>query len=184
MKPVLLLLFCTFVFVLPVTNTLNAQTDTSNKIQVDTTTVANTAASAPDDEFNLFLLTFGAAFLCAIIIASFIGALGALIIIGFVFAMTSAGIVSTSFIVGFYKKSFAAGFKTLLIIAGMITGIFLGAGGLWIIVHLFKVNLSLSNTLWVGAAGGCVGGILMGLVIFKVVQLLIGYLKNKLKLSV
>jgi len=66
----------------------------------------------------------------------------------------------------------------------MITGIFLGAGGLWIIVHLFKVNLSLSNTLWVGAAGGCVGGILMGLVIFKVVQLLIGYLKNKLKLSV
>ena len=105
MKPVLLLLFCTFVFVLPVTNTLNAQTDTTNKIQVDTTTVANAAASAPDDEFNLFLLTFGAAFLCAIIIASFIGALGALIIIGFVFAMTSAGIISTSFIVGFYKKS-------------------------------------------------------------------------------
>ena len=72
MKPVLLLLFCTFVFILPATNTLNAQTDSINKILADTTTVSNAHASAPDDEFNLFLLIFGAAFLCAIIIASFI----------------------------------------------------------------------------------------------------------------
>lgn len=184
MKAVLLLLLCIFFFVFPVANILNAQTDSVNKIQVDTTTVVNANATAPDDEFNLFLLTFGIAFICAIIIASCIGALAAIIIIGFLFAMISAGIISTSFIVGFYKRSLAAGFKTLLLILGMITGIFLGAGGLWIIAHSFKFDLSLSNALWIGAAGGCVGGFLMGLVIFKVVQLLIAYLKSKFKLSV
>lgn len=186
MKNFLIRLFCVLQLSLFNCHTINAQTDSTNSVTVDTTGVnlPPGVSNPEDDEFNLFLLSWGIAFVCAVIIASLIGAMAAMVILIFIFLLISAGIISASFLVGFYKRSVTAGFRTFIVILSVITGIFLGAGGLWFCTKFFDLNLSASNALWIGAAGGCIGGILMGLIIFKALQLILTYFKNKLKLPV
>ena len=163
---------------------LLAQNDSIKPVQTDTTSIKNYEANEPDDEFNLFLLTFAFAFFTAISIAAFIGVITAIAVILFIFLMISAGILSSSFLVGLYKKSFAAGFKTLMIITGALTGIILGTVGLWLSVKIFDLNLSLQNALWIGAADGCIGGLIMGFLIFRTLQVILAYAKKKFKLPV
>lgn len=186
MKNFLIRLFCVLVLSQFNTHTLKAQTDSTNSVTADTTGInlPPGVSNPEDDEFNLFLLSWGIAFVCAIIIASLIGAMAAMVILIFIFLLISTGIISASFLVGFYKKSVTAGFRTFIVILSAITGVFLGAGGLWVCTEFFHLNISESNALWIGATGGCIGGILMGLIIFKALQLTLTYLKNKLKLPV
>lgn len=183
MKKILLLLFfCLCFFSIPYN--LPAQNDTAKQVQADTTKIQIQEANEPDNEFNLFLITFAIAFFTAISIAAFIGTISAIAIILIIFLLISAGILSSSFLIGLYKKSFASGFKALLLITGSLTGILLGIAGLWIGIKIFELNLSLQNALWIGAAGGCIGGMLMGYLIFRALQLILLYAKKKFKLPV
>lgn len=187
MKNLLIRLFCVLLLSLFNTHVLNAQTDLTNSITVDTSGASidySGLNNTEEDEFNLFLLTFGIAFVSAIIIASLIGAMAAILILIFVFLLTSTGVISASFLVGFYKRSVTAGFRTFIVILSTITGVFLGAGGLWFCTKFFHLNIPVPNALWIGAAGGFIGGILMGLIIFKALQLILDYFKNKLRLPV
>ncbi len=184
MKFLILSVLSVLLAISPVCNTTCAQTDTT--IQKDSSSIVheNNAETQPDDEFNLFLLTFGIAFLSAIIVASFFGALAAITVIGFSFLLIITGITSASILMGIYKRSFASGFKTFMIILGILAGTFLGAGCLLLITKFFHLQLSAGNALWIGAAGGCIGGILIGLIIFKTIQLIVTYFKNKLKQTI
>jgi hypothetical protein len=169
----------------PLFNILNAQTDTTiQKGSSITANENNSGNTQPDDEFNVFLITFAIAFFSAILVASFFGAIAAIAVIGFIFLLITAGITSASILMGIYKRSFASGFKTFIIILGMLAGTFLGAGCLWLIIKFFHLQLSVGNALWIGATGGCIGGILIGLIIFKTIQLIVTYFKNKLKQTV
>lgn len=186
MKNFLIRLFCVLLLSMFNTHTLNAQGDSTQSITVDTARVnlPPGVSSPDDDEFNLFLLTLAIAFIAGLIIASLIGALAAMVILIFIFLLIGTGIISASFLIGFYKRSVTAGFRTFIVILSAVTGIFLGTGGLWFCTKFFDLNIAASNALWIGAAGGCIGGILMGLIIFKALQLILTYFKNKLKLPV
>ncbi len=186
MKFIILSTLSLMLAISPAFNSINAQTDTTT-IQKDSSAIANNDTSnkeAEDDGMNLFLITFAIAFFSAILVASFFGAIAAIVVIGFIFLLITAGITSASVLMGIYKRSFATGFKTFIIILGILAGTFLGAGCLWFITKFFHLQLSESNALWIGAAGGCIGGILTGLIIFKALQLIITYFKNKLKQAI
>ncbi len=181
----LLLFALVFTLLFSSGNTVNAQVDSlhlktqdSLKAQTD---IQNNAGE--DDDFNVFLLFVGTAFVCtmigAAIVGSFAAALAILLITGFI----SAGIISVSVITGIYKKSIAAGYKALIIIVCMIAGTAIGSAGLFIVTKLAGFHVAGRTALLTGAASGLAGGVLMGLIIYKMCNASISYIKSKFQIG-
>ncbi len=121
------------------------------------------------------LFAFGFMFIC-------IGAGIVLTIIGLLilFGLIGAGILSASVLIGLYNKSFEKGFKTFIVSAITLGGLFIGATGLWLlnkIVHWFTTQAALT----IGSVGGLLTGLLLGLLMFYVLQKLTAFWKDKLK---
>jgi len=152
--------------------------DTAKNLAAAPLRPANTIPE-PDDEFNLFLLTFAIAFCSAIIGATIVGAFAAAIVFLFLFAMASAGILSTSILIGIYRRSIAAGFRAFLIILCGIGGILIGTPGFWLVNRIFDLPLTNLTSAVIGAAGGLIGGIILGIIIFKPIRLLSTFLYQK-----
>ncbi|HWK04350.1 MAG TPA: hypothetical protein VNS58_11995 [Puia sp.] len=134
----------------------------------------------PDDEFNMFLLVLAITFFSVVIGAVIVGSFAAVLLLFFLFGLVSAGILTASLIVGLYTRSFSAGFKTLLVIVCSLGGIAAGSIALLLVNRIFRLHLSHTAAIGSGAAGGLVGGILLGLSISFIVRLLTDYFRKKL----
>ena len=152
------------------------KTDTVSKSAAD-----NTVVHTPDDdEFNLFLFAYLIAFCSVVVGAVIVGSVAMIMILLALFALVSAGIVSAGVLVGIYKRSVAAGFKALLVIICSLGGIVAGAGGLWLIDRFFPIHLGGRTAVLLGAAGGLIGGILMGIILFRIIRSFLEYFRQKL----
>ena len=140
-------------------------------------------ANAEDDEFNIFLLTIETVFVCGMIGAAIVGAMGAALVLFFLFSFMAIGVLSTSVAIGLYKRSFATGFKSFLIFLFGIGSSVVGAVGLIIARGLFHFHLSGAITLLIGFTAGMSGGIIMGFATYKVLQSILKYLMNKWNLK-
>lgn len=160
--------YCLTFFFLSTTFSVFAQTDKT---------------PASDDEFNIFLFALATVFACLLIGAAIVGAFVAALFFLSLFALISFGVVSASIAVGLYKRSVATGFKTLLLI---VFGT--GCAGLGIILAfffhtIFAIPISSQTTLFLGFAGGALGGIMMGLVSYTIVQTLLKNVVHRLRFT-
>lgn len=148
----------------------------------DTASAAATVATSAteDDEFNIFLLALGTAFVCIVLGATLAGSMLATLFLLGVFLLVSAGVLSVGVLVGFYRRSIAAGFRTALMIVCIGGGIACGAVAFWLINRIFAIHLQPPTALLIGAFSGLVGGLLLGLVLFTIVRLFFNYCRKKL----
>ncbi|HUC82694.1 MAG TPA: hypothetical protein VMR70_17430 [Flavisolibacter sp.] len=137
----------------------------------------------PDDGFNIFLLLLMSIFGCAMIGAAIIGAIAASLIVFALFGLASLGVLSAVFAVGIYNKSVSAGFKTFLAIVFGITGGILAIAGAFIANRLLGLSVSESTLISLAGAGGAIGGVLLALATFKVVQTALRMLAKRFHLS-
>ncbi|HVX50168.1 MAG TPA: hypothetical protein VHB48_08415 [Chitinophagaceae bacterium] len=161
-------------------NGLPAQT--IGPVVPDTTahaTINDDNSSGSDDEFNLFLFVFAAAFFGAILGAAIAGAGLAFIAILFAVMFVSVGIVSASVFVGLLSKSVKAGFRTLVVLICALCCSAIGSGGVYIVKKIFHMSITEAKSLIVGGTGGLIGGVLLGLIISKVMLYLLQYFKQK-----
>jgi len=156
--------------------------DTAGHHATDTTLVQKPgdAIPEPDDEFNIFLMFIGTAFICAMIGAAIIGAFAAALVLLMIAVFIGAGIISSAVLVGLYKKSISAGFTTLLIIICVLGGAVLGSGALLLAKDIFNFSITPVNALLTGAVGGGIGGLLMAFIIRKMIKAIFTIFKNKL----
>jgi len=162
-----------------------AQTDTLHHIEKDSTNATTGEAYTipePDEDFNIFLFVIATVFISVMIGAAITGAFAATLFLLLIFLFVSAGILSTSVIIGIYKKSLQSGFKSFLVIICSIAGMFLGSGAAFLVNKLFELSFSNTTSIISGAAGGLAGGILMGVAIFKILQIMAAAFKRKLNL--
>lgn len=129
--------------------------------------------SAEDGEFNVFLLTFAAFFICLMIGAAIVGAVAATLFLLLLFALIGFGMVSSSIAVGLYKRSASAAFKTFLLLVFGAGCAVPGTGLSLIAHHLYPLHLSLKTALPAGFVAGAFGGIIMALSLFTVVQTIV-----------
>jgi len=139
--------------------------------------------SGEDDDFNAGLLVVGTCFVCAMIGAAIVGSFAAAFVILAVILFISAGVISTSLFVALYKKSVAAGFKTLITIICIIGGVAIGSTGLFLIKKIFHLHISGQTAFFTGAAGGFLGGLLIGWLVFKIFVIALNYFKKKLQIG-
>jgi hypothetical protein len=142
---------------------------------------ANTSAAAnQDDGFSAFLLIYAIIFM-AVLIGAIL--LGFVFLIGFLlvlFAMVSAGVLSTGILVGMQRRSVAAGFRTILMIVCCLGGVFVGSVGLWLIIRVFHLHWRGIKAAIIGGAGGGIGGLLLGLVVFYIIDVFLRYCRRRL----
>jgi hypothetical protein len=144
---------------------------------------SSTAASAnrqDDEEFNVFLLALGTAFVCIVLGAALAGSMLATLFLLIVFLLVSAGVLSVGILVGYYRRSVAAGFRTMLMIACIGGGVCCGAIAFWLINRIFDIHLQPLTALLTGAFSGLVGGLLLGLVLFIIIRHFLDYCRKKL----
>lgn len=130
-------------------------------------------ASQRDDDFTAFLLLFATFFACMAIGAAVIGAMAAALFCLLLFALIGFGLLSTSVAVGLYKRSVPAGFKTLLCIVFGSGCAVCGTGLALFVHHFLPLRFSLQSALITGFVAGALGGSIMGLSAFTVVQSLL-----------
>ena len=152
--------------------------------QKDTGATASSTLTSPtrpdDDEFNVFLLALGTAFVCIVLGATLAGSMLATLFLLGVFLLVSAGVLSVAILVGFYRRSMAAGFRTMLMIVCIGGGVCCGAVAFWLINRVFDIHLQPLTALLLGAFSGLVGGLLLGLVLFTIIRLFLNYCRKKL----
>ena len=144
--------------------------------QTDTTTAALTYK---DEEFNIFLFSLLALFICGLFGAAFVGALAAALVFGFLFLLVTLGIISTATIVAIYKRSYTAGFMAfLLLISGIGCGI-VGCIAFILIGSFFQLPVSRTTFAVIGLLSGISGGLLMAKLSAKILKhVLTNFLKN------
>lgn len=177
-----LLLFALFTALMFFCHTAaTAQKDTARLKSQTVNQAAGNNVDAQDDDFSAILLVMGSVFVCAmfgaVVVGAFLAAAAALAAMLFV----SAGILSVAVLNGFYKRSVTAGFKTFIIIVCTVGGTAIGATGLFIITKFFELHLSGQTAFLTGGAGGLVGGLIMGRVVYKILLLTVTYVKRKLQ---
>ncbi len=160
-----------------------AQKDTTQLKSQSVNQAAVNNVDTQDDDFSAFLMIVGSVFVCAmfgaVVVGAFLAAAAALAAVLFV----SAGIVSVSVLNGFYKRSVTAGLKTFIITVCTVGGTAIGATGLFIITKFFELHLSGQTAFLTGGAGGLVGGLIMGRVVYKILLLTVAYIKRKLQVA-
>jgi hypothetical protein len=134
----------------------------------------------PDDEFDIFLLAVGIAFVCIVIGATLVGSLVATLAMLALFGLVTAGVLSAGVLLGLYRKSISAGFKTVIGITGCLSGILIGEIAFFLINRIFHLHLSGVAVLLIGGFSGLVGGLLLGLVLFLLIRLFLNYCRAKL----
>jgi hypothetical protein len=142
--------------------------------------VSASAARQDDEEFNVFLLALGTAFVCVVLGATLAGSMLAILFLLSVFLLVSAGVLSVGILVGFYRRSVAAGFRTVLMIACIGGGVFCGGIAFWLINRIFDIHLRPLTAVLTGAFSGLVGGLLLGLVLFTIIRVFLNYCRKKL----
>lgn len=142
-----------------------------------------TSAQQPDDEFNLFLFAYLIAFCCVVVGAVLVGSIAVILLLLALFVLVSGGILSAGILVGLYKRSIAAGFKALLMIMGGLGGLVAGAAGFWLCNRLFHFHIARLTGILLGAAGGLLGGLLCGIIVFRVIRTFLEYCRQKLSLK-
>lgn len=187
MKRPLLITIATFLFLIIFFDN-NAQAQSINdssatKDSVITDLNTNDSASEPDDEFNIFLLVLGTVFMSIMIGGAIVGAFAATLVLLSLFGLASVGILSVSVITGLYKRSFQAGFKTFLIIVCSVGGILFGTVGFWLVVKLFELKMSAATTFISGAVSGALGGVMLGIVVYKLILISTKFFKRRLNFS-
>jgi hypothetical protein len=133
-----------------------------------------------DDEFNLFLMAVGIAFLCIVVGATIVGSLIATLSMLVLFGLVTAGVLSAGILVGFYRKSIGAGFKTVIAITGCLSGIVIGEIGFYLINRIYHLHLSGVAVVGIGGFSGLVGGMLLGFVLLLIIRLFLNYCRAKL----
>jgi hypothetical protein len=134
-----------------------------------------------DDEFNIFLFTLAALFVCALLGAAFIGALMAALIIAFLFLLISIGFLSTATAIGIYKRSFRAGFSSLMmLIFGTGFGL-IGSIGILLFVRLFSLPITQPTALIIGLTSGALAGVVLGTLSVKIIQRMLQFVLQKVK---
>lgn len=124
----------------------------------------------PDEGMDMFLLVFGSLFVAAMFGAAMIGAFLAALVVLLFLTLFSFGLLSTSFFVGLYHRSFRSGLKTFLLLLFCTTCPFAG----WILFSffnkLFPLPLTSSQVSFIGLGSGLVGGLLLALMTFRILQ--------------
>lgn len=154
--------------------------DTTVRVDTAVAAAAVAATRQDDEEFNVFLLALGTAFVCIVLGATLAGSMLATLFLLGVFLLVSAGVLSVGILVGFYRRSIAAGFRTVLMISCISGGVCCGAIAFWLINRVFDIHLQPLTALLVGAFSGLVGGLLLGLVLFTIIRLFLNYCRKKL----
>lgn len=154
--------------------------DTAVRVDTAVAAAAVSATRQDDEEFNVFLLALGTAFVCIVLGATLAGSMLATLFLLGVFLLVSAGVLSVGILVGFYRRSVTAGFRTVLMIACIGGGVSCGAIAFWLINRVFDIHLQPLTALLVGAFSGLVGGLLLGLVLFTIIRLFLNYCRKKL----
>ena len=163
------LLFFTLFLVCP--NTSSAQQDTSLRKKADSSvSIQKDQTIKEDEEFNVFLISIAGFFICAIIGVAIAGTIIGLMILFGIFGLLSIGIISVSVVAGFYRRSFQYGFKSFVILVSTFAGTIIGAFGLLIIPRLLGYTISVEKALIVGALGGLVGGVILGLINYQALK--------------
>ena len=159
-----------------------ASTTPASAAPASTAPTSNAPASTvqEDDEFNMFLLALGTAFVCIVLGATLAGSMLATLFLLSVFLLVSAGVLSVGVLVGFYRRSIAAGFRTVLMIVCIGGGMACGAVAFWLINRIFDIHLQPPTALLIGAFSGLVGGLLLGLVLFTIIRLFLNYCRKKM----
>lgn len=127
--------------------------------------------SCQDDEFNVFLFTVFALFMCGLFGAAFIGALAAALLLGLVFILLTFGLLSTATAVGLYKRSFKAGFSSLLILIFGIGCSIIGVIGFLLVHMFFDLSVNRATIALIGLVSGSLAGVVLGKVSAKVIKL-------------
>lgn len=138
------------------------------------------AGSQPDDEFNIFLLAIGTAFICIVIGATLVGSMVATLAMLALFGLVTAGVLSAGILVGLYRKSISAGFKTVVAVTGCLSGILIGEIAFYLINRIYHLHLSGISVLLIGGFCGLVGGLVLGLVLFLLIRTFLNYCRTKL----
>jgi hypothetical protein len=154
--------------------------DTTSRKDPGASAKVAVTATQPDDEFNIFLLALGTAFVCIVLGATLAGSMLATLFLLGVFLLVSAGVLSVGVLVGFYRRSVAAGFRTVLMMVCIGGGICCGAIAFWLINRIFDIHLQPLTALLTGAFSGLVGGLLLGLVLYTIIRLFLNYCRKKL----
>jgi hypothetical protein len=167
----ILLFSCCLLFICSVTF---AQTDSTHLIRLD-------ADSYYDDEFNIFLFSLLMLFMCGLFGAAFICALATGLIVLLLLFITAFGFVSTATAIGIYKRSFTAGFASFLMLIFCVGCSIIGCIGLTLADYFFHLPTSRGTALVVGLVSGALGGIVLGKVSAKTIQLLFSNILKKIK---
>jgi hypothetical protein len=136
----------------------------------------------PDEGMDIFLLTIATLFICVMIGAAIIGAMVATFIILVLFAFAGLGILSTSFAIGLYNRSIGSGFKAFLVIVFGLCCSLLGLGSLLLFNELIPLPSSRTSLSIIGITSGAFGGIIMGLLTFKLFQNLFRQLSKRIQI--
>ncbi|HEY4062871.1 MAG TPA: hypothetical protein VGM30_13275 [Puia sp.] len=67
---------------------------------------------------------------------------------------------------------------------GSLGGIIAGAGSFWLINRLFHLHASTAKACLLGATSGLIGGLLCGIVLFRLIRFFIEYFRKKLSFQV
>lgn len=141
-----------------------------------------TKPPSPDEGMDMFLLILAGVFISGMVGAAIVGAAAGLIVLFFIFGLMAIGALSASVAVGMYRKSLAAGFKSFLMILFGTTCSVIGGCGLWLLSGYFAPDFGHGKALFItGFAGGLVGGLLMALCTYRVLQFLLKFLVRKLQ---
>jgi hypothetical protein len=161
---------------------INTNKQIITSIQKDSLTTKNNVLDyEQSDDFSPGLLFF--ALIAFTFILASVGCGVMLTVLGLfiVFGLISFGVLSTSIIVGLNKKSFTKGFKTFLVLISTIGGLFFG-GIFFGLLNIWLHWWTTKTAIIMGATCGLIGGLLLGLLAYYILQRLTNYFKERLNL--
>ena len=160
------------------------KTTPNNNAQTTVITTTDTTHTDPvdpyiDDDFAPGLALMALMMLCVMVLVFCLFLALAAVSIFIVFLFVSAGIISASIIAGIAQRSFAKGFKVFLVSSSAVGGFLVGAIGFTIATAMFHWHYQTTRAFAIGGIGGLTGGIILGLILYKIVNRLISHLQKK-----
>lgn len=143
----------------------------------------DTAPNTPDDEFNMFLFAMLSIVVCAMMATAIMGTVIIALVLLFLFTLLAVGALSTSVAIGLYKRSYAAGFKSFLVLVFIVICAGLGFTGALIAGSLFELPVPTASAALTGVVGGSLGGWLMALATYQIIQLVFHYFAKRFRFN-
>ncbi len=94
-----------------------------------------------------------------------------------------AGIFTTSAFIGWYNKSFSEGFKWLCMLIFGFFGLGAGAFVCWLLSWIWPIYFTFSEIIYWGLGIGAVSGGASGWVVYKMIRLVLDFVKRKYQSS-